>query len=64
MNNKRQLIIRSLIGGVVYASLMAGWDYHNNLPFNLWKFLFYLLFFGASLGFFEYRQSKRKTQDQ
>jgi hypothetical protein len=62
MNNKKQLIIRSLIGGFVYAGLMAGWDYHDNLPFSVWKFLFYLLFFGGSMGFFEYWQVRRKNQ--
>lgn len=50
MKNNKQLVIRILVGGLVYAGLVPAWDYHDGELFKPRKFLFFLLFFGGSLG--------------
>jgi len=40
-----------LIAGIVYASLMAGFDYADGQEFKLYKFVFSFLFFGLFMGF-------------
>lgn len=40
-----------LVAGIVYASLMAGFDYADGQEFKLYKFVFSFLFFGLFMGF-------------
>ena len=39
-----------LFGGLVYASFMAGYDYFDDMVFNLQKFLMHFGFFGVFMG--------------
>ena len=40
-----------LVAGIVYASLMAGFDYADGQEFKLYKFVFSFLFFGLFMGY-------------
>jgi hypothetical protein len=40
-----------LIAGIVYASIMAGFDYADGQEFKPYKFLFSFLFFGLFMGY-------------
>lgn len=43
-------IILGLIAGLVYASIMAGFDYASDLPFHKLKFVLSLLIFGTFMA--------------
>ena len=40
-----------LFSGIVYAGLMAGFDYSDGQDFRIWKFIFHASFFGIFMGF-------------
>jgi hypothetical protein len=40
-----------LIAGIVYASIMAGFDYADGQEFKLYKFVFSFLFFGLFMSY-------------
>ena len=47
MKTQTSAIIKSgLFSGIVYAGLMAGFDYYDAQDFKIWKFLFHASFFG------------------
>jgi hypothetical protein len=39
-------IVFGLITGLGFACIMAGFDFYDNKPFNILKFIFHFLFFG------------------
>ena len=39
-----------VVGGVVYASMMAGFDFADGQDFKIWKFIFHTSFFGIFMG--------------
>ncbi len=47
----RAFIKTFLIAGIVYASIMAGFDYADGQEFKLYKFVFSFLFFGLFMGY-------------
>ena len=52
MTTQTKAIIKSgLISGIVYAGLMAGFDYYDGQDFRIWKFIFHASFFGIFMGF-------------
>ena len=52
MTTQTKAIIKSgLISGIVYAGLMAGFDYSDGQDFRIWKFIFQASFFGIFMGF-------------
>ena len=52
MTTQTKAIIKSgLISGIVYAGLMAGFDYSDGQDFRIWKFIFRASFFGIFMGF-------------
>ena len=52
MTTQTKAIIKSgLISGIVYAGLMAGFDYSDGQDFRIWKFIFHASFFGIFMGF-------------
>ncbi len=40
-------ILLGLLAGIVYASIMAAFDYASDLPFHEVKFVFSMLIFGT-----------------
>ena len=40
-----------LVAGIVYASIMAGFDYADGQEFKLYKFVFSFLFFGLFMSY-------------
>lgn len=51
MKVENKIFIKSfLIAGLVYAGLMAGFDYSDGLDFHIVKFIFHFLFFGLFMG--------------
>lgn len=51
MNTETKPIIKSsLISGLGFAGLMAGFDYLDGLDFRIWRFIFNALFFGLFTG--------------
>jgi hypothetical protein len=52
MTTQTKAIIKSgLISGILYAGLMAGFDYSDGQDFRIWKFIFHASFFGIFMGF-------------
>jgi hypothetical protein len=51
MKTENKIFIKSfLISGLVYAGLMAGFDYSDGDSFRIFKFLFHFFFFGLFMG--------------
>ena len=51
MDTQTKTILKSgLLSGIVYAGLMAGFDYSDGQDFKIWRFIFHLLFFGIFMG--------------
>ncbi|TXD48492.1 MULTISPECIES: hypothetical protein [unclassified Polaribacter] len=51
MNTQTKAIIKSgLFSGIVYAGLMAGFDYSDGQDFKIWKFIFHASFFGIFMA--------------
>ena len=46
----KSIIMGGVVGGVVYASMMAGFDYSDGQDFKIWKFIFHTSFFGIFMG--------------
>ena len=51
MKAENKVFIKTfLLSGIIYAGLMAGFDYSDGQEFKIWKFLFYFLSFGLFMG--------------
>lgn len=51
MNNQtKSIIIGGLVGGIVYASIMAGFDFADGQDFRVWRLIINFLFFGSFMG--------------
>ena len=46
----KSIIMGGVVGGVVYASIMVGFDYSDGQDFKIWKFIFHTSFFGIFMG--------------
>lgn len=46
----KSIIIGGLVGGIVYASIMAGFDFLNGQILSIWKFIISALIFGIFMG--------------
>jgi len=60
----KKSIIGGLAGGLVFAIIMAAFDYIGNDPFNANKFIFHLIGFGlfqALLFNYNLRKKDKKT---
>lgn len=53
-----------VVGGVVYASMMAGFDYSDGQDFKIWKFIFHTSFFGIFMGFLTRYNIKKKFEQE
>lgn len=65
MKSQTKAIIKSgLISGVVYAVLMAGFDYSDGQDFRIWKFIFHASFFGIFVGFMTRYNLKKQAKKE
>lgn len=66
MNKITKASIKSgLISGIIYASLMAGFDYSENQNFQISKFLFHAIFFGVLMMLItRYNLKKQSTSEK
>jgi hypothetical protein len=46
----KTMIKTFLFTGLIYAGLMAGYDYSEGNGFRLWRFIFHASFFGLCLA--------------
>ena len=64
MNTQIKTIIKSgLISGIIYAGLMAGFDYSDGQDFSMWRFIFNALIFGIFMGLMT-RYNLKKQADK
>ena len=66
MTTQTKAIIKSgLFSGIVYAGLMAGFDYSDGQDFKIWKFIFNASFFGIFMALMtRYNLKKQADKDQ
>ena len=51
MNRQTKVFLKSfLINGILFTSMMAGYDYKVGEDFNIWRFLFRGVFFGTVMA--------------
>jgi len=58
-----RVLIPFFFSGLIFAVLSAGFDYSDDQDFRVWKFIFNLLFFGSLMGFFAWRDHRKKNKD-
>jgi hypothetical protein len=64
MNVQTITMIKSgLISGIVFAALMAGFDYSNGQDFRIWRFLYNTLFFGIFMAFLTRYNLKKPSRN-
>ena len=63
MKPENKVFIKSgLLSGLIYAILMAGFNYYDGEPFKIFKFLFHFFFFGLSMGLLASYNHKKTAQ--
>ena len=60
----KSIIKGGLIGGIVYALGMAGFDYTDGENFKVWKFIFDLSFFGIFMSFMTRYNLKKQAEKE
>ncbi|MDH7914262.1 hypothetical protein [Winogradskyella sp. SYSU M77433] len=64
MNKKtKTIIIGGLIGGIAYASIMAGFDYSDGQDFRVWRFLLNAIIFGTFMAIMNIYNIKKQTEE-
>lgn len=56
-----------LFSGLIYAGLMAGFDYSDGNGFRIWKFIFYASFFGffmALMSRYHYKKNESSKDNK
>ncbi len=56
----KKFILTGLVSGLVFAILMAGWDYYQDRPFSVLKFVLHLVLFALFNGYMSYRSAKKR----
>jgi hypothetical protein len=62
-NNIKQIIKSSLLGGLIFASIMALDNYYGGQEFEIWKFLKNILIFGIVTGLLNYYNQKQLKKE-
>lgn len=60
----KKIILTGLISGIVFALLMAGWDYYKEVPFSVLKFIIHFVLFALFNGYMSYRTEKKKLNNK
>ena len=62
--NRNKVFIRSgIISGLVFALIMAGFDYFKDQPFSVLRFAMHSVFFGLFNGYMAYRKFKKDQNE-
>lgn len=65
MKTENKIFVKSfLISGLIYAGLMAGFDFSNDSPFRIFKFLFHFFFFGLFMGLLTRNTHKKQIKKE
>ncbi len=56
----KYIVINNVLIGIIYALIMAGFDFANNKDFNIVKFIFNLSFFSIAMGLKDYYTVKKQ----
>ena len=56
----KKFVLAGLISGLAFALLMAAWDYYQETPFSVLKFVLHFVLFAAFNGYMSYRAEKKK----
>ena len=65
MNKKtKSIIIGGLVGGIVYASIMTGFDFADGQNFRIWRFILNALIFGTFMGFMTRYNIKKQLEKE
>ena len=59
----KRFIISGLFSGLLFAVVMAAFDYFKEQPFSLLKFAIHLVLFGAFNGYMAYRKIKKQNNN-
>jgi hypothetical protein len=60
----KQIIKEGLIAGLVFVTLMAGFDLANEESFQGWKYIFNIAAFGISTGFLTDYNLKKQAKNK
>ncbi|WP_412983918.1 hypothetical protein [Pontimicrobium sp. IMCC45349] len=67
MNTQTKSIIKGgFFGAIVYAGIMAGFDYFDGEGFRIWRFIFNALFFGIFISLmirYNLKQQEKKEKN-
>jgi len=67
MRIKYKSIVSGLTAGVIYAVIMAGYDYSDGQNFRIWRFVVNFLYLGIFMGLFNYymlKRNKKKSENE
>lgn len=69
LSDKTKRIIKSglisgFINGLIFASIMAVFDWFDDKSFKIGKFLFQFLFFGAAMGAMASYSTKKRIENE
>jgi preprotein translocase subunit SecG len=65
MSAENKVFIKSfLLSGLVYAGLMAGFDYSEGQEFSIWRFILGFLFFGIFMGLVSRYKHKKQLKKE
>ena len=60
----KSVIIGGLVGGIVYASIMAGFDYIDGQNFRSWRFILNVSMFEIFIGFMTKYNIKKQSEKE
>ena len=60
----KSIIKRSLLSGIIYALLMEGFHLLDAESLKIWRFVFYFIFFGGTMGAIRYYELKRQKENE
>lgn len=65
MKTENKIFLKSfLLSGLIYAGLMAGFEYSQGESFSIYKFLWHFFFFGFFMGLLSrYNYKKNKSSN-
>ncbi|SDZ91585.1 hypothetical protein [Bizionia paragorgiae] len=63
--DKKKYILPGIFAGLVYAGVMAAFDYNDDVPFSIFKFLIHFFLFGlfmAGINYYSLRKAGKKKE--
>ncbi len=59
----RIFLVNFLVGGVVFAAIMLGFDYFTHKEYNVLKYIVYFVAFGLFMGLMARRNYRNRVWD-